>query len=208
MAGYNKVLMTPTMLLLALLLPCRCHGRKSLAQYDQVFAEIGTPPTLSIPILLNAINQTNTNTMNFLLWDIDGHQYLDLVRFLDATKDMRVGVDNGPLEVWITLVPKTETVPGHLVPMPPQPNCATCPQQQTTNPYGDPIHGIFCCGETVQGESCPAGAAVCCLFPGSVNGCQNVARCGTNLRNESVCGAATQCTRALLPRFFFLRRFF
>lgn len=119
---YKEITMISPVLLL---LPAIHHGasaRRTLSQYDQIDAEQGTPPTLNVDLLVKWINSTNTNTFNFLLWDTDGHQYLDMVRFLEQTKDMEVGgVGGGPIDVWITLVPRTETVPGHLVPQHPQP---------------------------------------------------------------------------------------
>lgn len=54
--------------------------RPTLAQYDQVTAEVGSPPALDVGLLVGWLKQTNTNTMNFLLWDTDGHQYKDMVR--------------------------------------------------------------------------------------------------------------------------------
>eukprot|EP00729_Bicosta_minor_P001693 gene1693-34607_t len=181
-----------------LLLPAIHHGasaRRTLSQYDQIDAEQGTPPTLNVDLLVKWINSTNTNTFNFLLWDTDGHQYLDMVRFLEQTKDMEVGgVGGGPIDVWITLVPRTETVPGHLVPQHPQPGvCAACPGT-VQYPYGDTTHGVFCCSDAVIGESCSAGAEVCCVFPGSELGCQGVKRCGNNLANETICGVESKCS--------------
>ena len=64
----------------------------TLAQYDQVSAEVNG--TLNVTRLQQWMTLTNANTHSFLLWDTDGHQYLDMVRFLDASADFAV---NGPL---------------------------------------------------------------------------------------------------------------
>ena len=60
--------------------------RKSLAQYDQIGFEQGTPARLNVSALVTGLNETSANTMNFLLWDTDGHQYLDLVLFRAVTQ--------------------------------------------------------------------------------------------------------------------------
>ena len=39
--------------------------------------------TLDVTRLAGWMAETNANTVSFLLWDVDGHQYLDMVRFLD-----------------------------------------------------------------------------------------------------------------------------
>jgi hypothetical protein len=129
---------------------------------------------------------TNTNTMNFLLWDTDGHQYNDMVRFLEMTKD-------DTIDVWVTLIPPSETVTF----FPSEPpagssDCAVCPHN-IANAYGDKVHGIYCCNGTIAGDSCGAGVPVCCVLPGSNDGCQGVPRCGTNPQNTSLC-EVSQCS--------------
>lgn len=198
------MLMTPTILLLGTVSmafsqpqpraqPQPQPRRKTLAQYDQVNAERGVPPTLDVELLLGQLVETNANTMNFLLWDTDGHQYLDMVRFLARTKDVHVS-GGGPMDVWVTLIPKSETVPNQ-APSRPQPGvCSTCPAA-IRNPYGDEVHGVFCCANaTIVGGSCGAGVDVCCLYSGSAVGCQGVPRCGNNPRNLKPCGEAAQCS--------------
>ena len=56
---------------------------KVLGQYDQVWSDgnysgdAERHGRLDTGLLLRWLNETNSNTMNFLLWDTDGHQYLD-----------------------------------------------------------------------------------------------------------------------------------
>ena len=70
--------------------------RQTLAQYDQVSAQAaGHGGALDTKKLTGWLHETNANTMSFLLWDTDGHQYLDMVRFLEATKA------DEDLEVWV-----------------------------------------------------------------------------------------------------------
>eukprot|EP01052_Picozoa_sp_SAG31_P023591 SAG31_NODE_1955_length_6823_cov_2.519780_2_plen_295_part_00 len=142
---------------------------------------------LDAPALLGRLRATNSNTMNFLLWDTDGHQYLDMVRFLELTKG-----EERPIDVWVTLIPPSETVRFFPPEPPPGSRCATCPRH-IANPYGDSTHGTFCCNSTVSGGSCGAGVPVCCLRPGSRAGCQGVPRCGSNAQNRSVC-EVSQCS--------------
>jgi hypothetical protein len=52
------------------------------------------------------LTETHTRTYSFLLWDTTGDDYLNLVRFLEATRDFCV--DGDALKVWVTLVPPTE----------------------------------------------------------------------------------------------------
>ena len=47
----------------------------TISQYDQVGAEVNG--TLDVAMLQRWITETNANTHSFLLWDTDGHQYLD-----------------------------------------------------------------------------------------------------------------------------------
>ena len=47
----------------------------TLSQYDQVGAEVNG--TLDVSKLQRWMTETNANTHSFLLWDTDGHQYLD-----------------------------------------------------------------------------------------------------------------------------------
>ena len=61
------------------------HGGRrdlTLSQYDQVAAEVNG--TLDVVKLQQWMTETNANTMSFLLWDTDGHQYLDMVRRLNV----------------------------------------------------------------------------------------------------------------------------
>ena len=179
-------------LLTLLALALQLRAPKVLGQYDQVTAEVapGRAPydprgSLDAPLLLSWLKQTNTNTMNFLLWDTDGHQYLDMVRFLELTKD-------DAIDVWVTLVPPTETVGSFPAKPPPGSDCATCPPA-IANPYGDATHGVYCCNGTVVRGSCEADVPVCCVFPGSAYGCQGVPRCGNNPRNKTLC-EVSQCS--------------
>ena len=56
---------------------------KVLGQYDQVWSDgnysgdAERHGRLDTGLLLRWLNETNSNTMNFLLYDTDGHQYLD-----------------------------------------------------------------------------------------------------------------------------------
>jgi len=56
---------------------------KVLGQYDQVWSngnysgDAERHGRLDTGLLLRWLNETNSNTMSFLLWDTDGHQYLD-----------------------------------------------------------------------------------------------------------------------------------
>lgn len=63
---------------------------------------------IDIPLLLEQLTATHTTTYSFLVWDETGQDYLDLVAFLEATKDFCV--DGMQLRVWVTLVPPTEHV--------------------------------------------------------------------------------------------------
>ncbi len=53
----------------------RARPRLTLSQYDQVGAEVNG--TLDVAMLQRWMTETNANTHSFLLWDTDGHQYLD-----------------------------------------------------------------------------------------------------------------------------------
>ena len=61
---------------------------KVLGQYDQVWSDgnysgdAERHGRLDTGLLLRWLNETNSNTMNFLLWDTDGHQYLDSKRMM------------------------------------------------------------------------------------------------------------------------------
>ena len=56
---------------------------KVLGQYDQVWSDgnysgdAERHGRLDTGLLLRWLNETNSNAMSFLLWDTDGHQYLD-----------------------------------------------------------------------------------------------------------------------------------
>jgi hypothetical protein len=56
--------------------------------------------------LIAWLNDTHAGTYDYLLWDATGQDYLDFVRFLDATKN--TCVDGRQLRVWVTLIPPTE----------------------------------------------------------------------------------------------------
>ena len=163
-------------------------GRKTLSQYDQVGAEVNG--TLDIALLQRYLTETHSNTFSFLLWDTDGHQYLDMVRFLEATKDLKV--DGAPLEVWVTLSPPSETYTWQN-----ESECAKCPKSHPHN-YGSAEAGIFCCNTTTNGEDCFGN--YCCVEPGSTNGCQGVKRCGNNPENKSACGSGDpRCEYQIVP---------
>ena len=186
-------LLLPLLVLLAPLLAAAPERRQALAQYDQVTAEVGagrkTPydprGALDAPLLLSWLKATNSNTMNFLLWDTDGHQYLDMVRFLELTKTE--GID-----VWVTLIPPSETAGSFPATPPAGSDCATCPPN-IAHPYGDAVDGVYCCNGTIAGGSCGKNVAVCCVFPGSGSGCQGVPRCGNNPQNKTLC-EVSQCS--------------
>ena len=61
---------------------------KVLGQYDQVWSDgnysgdAERHGRLDTGLLLRWLNETNSNTMNFLLYDTDGHQYLDSKRMM------------------------------------------------------------------------------------------------------------------------------
>jgi hypothetical protein len=162
---------------------------KILSQYDQIEAEVNG--ILNVTLLQQRLTTTHANTFSFLLWDTDGHQYLDLVRFLHDSADFKV---NGKLlEVWITLIPPSETQ-GPPLPPPNFTNCVHCP---ASHPYiyggggfdGRPATGGgFCCPvHSLDHEHCP-GSNECCLapIPGRV-GCEGIKRCGTNPQNHTAC---------------------
>lgn len=144
------------------------HGAQrsalTLAQYDQVTAEVGSPPALDVGLLVGWLSQTNTNTMNFLLWDTDGHQYSDMVRFLEATKGAAPAIN-----VWVTLIPPSETVPSQ-VPARLRPGCTTCPASESY-PYGDAVHGTFCCADApwtpAAARASPSAASTRARVPGA-----------------------------------------
>jgi hypothetical protein len=77
-----------------------------LSQYDQLGAEVNG--TLDVPKLAGWMTETNANTLSFLLQDFDGHQYLDMVRFMEwQTKQ----APKSALKIWVTLIPPTESQP-------------------------------------------------------------------------------------------------
>lgn len=63
---------------------------------------------IDVPLLLDKLAETHATTYSFLLWDETGQDYLDLVEFLEATRDHCV--DEQQLRVWVTLIPPTEHV--------------------------------------------------------------------------------------------------
>jgi hypothetical protein len=79
------------------------------AQYaGEPHADAGLP--VDSELLEEWLTQTHANTYSFLLWDTTGDDYLDLVRFLDATKAFCV--DGRQLRVWVTLIPPSEVKGG------------------------------------------------------------------------------------------------
>jgi len=115
--------------------------RKTLSQYDQVAAEVNG--SLDLHKLQSWIKVTNANTFSFLLWDTDGHGYLDLVRFLADPDAQRTIVDGAPLAVWVTLIPPSESQPARHWDGPP-PGCVSYPPSRP-HPYGGAGTGGFCC---------------------------------------------------------------
>ena len=79
-----------------------------LSQYDQVGAEDPVNGTLDVKKLARWMAQTNANTVSFLLWDTDGHQYLDMVRFMEWQARQ---TPKNALKIWVTLIPPTESLP-------------------------------------------------------------------------------------------------
>jgi hypothetical protein len=151
----------------------RPKKQKTLAQYDQVGAQMKNG-TLNISLLTQWLKETQANTMSFLLWDDDGHQYLDLVRFLDATK--------GSVQVWVTLIPPHETMKWVN-----QSGCTKCPASKPYQ-YGSPDAGVYCCGNNTGLPSHCVSHDQCCVVPGKTLGCQSNPRCGVNPENHTVCG--------------------
>ena len=105
------------------------------------------------------------------------------MRFLEANKAAQP-----PLDVWVTLIPPSETQPA-VPPTPPNfTDCAKCPSSHP-HPYGGGgTGGGFCCPRPSHDhEHCP-GSAECCLSPlPGATGCEGRARCGTNPTNRPAC---------------------
>jgi hypothetical protein len=77
------------------------HGSRDIrAQYDQYHLCSPEGAPLNITRTLQILEETNANTFSFLLWDVDGSGYLDLVRFLDY--------GSAHVDVWVTLIPPSE----------------------------------------------------------------------------------------------------
>lgn len=107
------------------------------------------------------------------------------------------------LEVWITLIPPSET----LHPPLPAPNFTDCVHCPTSKPFlyggggfdGYPATGGgFCCPvQSIDHEHCPS--AECCLapIPGSV-GCEGILRCDNNPHNHLAC-PPNQTAHWMLP---------
>lgn len=77
----------------------------TLAQYaGEPHPEEGGPA--DIDTLIEWLLTTHANAYSYLLWDITGQDYLDFVRFLDATRELCV--DGRQMRVWVTLIPPTE----------------------------------------------------------------------------------------------------
>jgi|EP01047_Picozoa_sp_COSAG01_P013982 hypothetical protein len=76
----------------------------------------------------------------------------------------------------------------------PQPgSCATCPKPSFPFPYGSAVAGSWCCSVPLYEHRCKSGK-ICCLTPGSDkkspygnDGCEGIARCGTNPTNKTAC---------------------
>eukprot|EP00039_Didymoeca_costata_P015795 m.273647 g.273647 ORF g.273647 m.273647 type:complete len:485 (-) comp16282_c0_seq8:582-2036(-) len=64
-------------------------------------------------------------------------------------------------------------------------DCVKCPPSQPYM-YGSRTAGFYCCSEKATGH-CDGPKPPCCLVPGSVEGCQVEARCGTNPTNKPAC---------------------
>jgi hypothetical protein len=156
--------------------------QKTLAQYQQQSADFGNG-ALDVSRLLGWLRRTHSNTMSFLLWDTNGQNYLDMVRFLEQTKnDPWQSRSRARIRVWVTLIPPSEA--RHSPPWPT--GCVKCPPDRPF-PYGEARGGIFCCTNKTDGRNCHAAAPVCCIYPGSRKGCQGVQRCGNNLLNRTYC---------------------
>ena len=81
---------------------------------------------------------------------------------------------------------RTHSPPSPLLPPGNSSGCAACPASHVHG-YGNAVDGAFCCPvATTDGKQhCPEKA--CCLTPGSKDGCQAVARCGSNATNVTAC---------------------
>jgi hypothetical protein len=81
--------------------------------------------------------------------------------------------------------PVPPPVPGH---------CGECPAERP-HIYGSFSAGFYCCEWEAHGHCTPPAGAKknpsCCVLPGSDSGCQHAARCGSNPKNETPCGATT-----------------
>ena len=75
------------------------------AQYASEPLLAGTTQ-LDVDLLKDWLTETHANTYSYLLWDTTGDDYLNLVRFLEATRDFCV--DGRALRVWVTLIPPSE----------------------------------------------------------------------------------------------------
>ena len=72
-------------------------------------------------------------------------------------------------------------------------SCAVCPKPGHPYPYGNAEAGGWCCSAPLTEHRCTSGK-ICCLTPGSNkqspygdDGCENIARCGTNPTNKTAC---------------------
>ena len=128
----------------------------TLAHYDQSAAEVDG--ALDVGLLTRWLRETHSNTINFLIYDTDGHQYLDMVRFLSQTANATV--DGQPLRVWVTLVPLSDDYDPDTM------DCAMCPKDKPFT-HGNLETGTYCCA-----EGCPEHppSARCCLIPGNATG--------------------------------------
>ena len=77
--------------------------------------------------------------------------------------------------------------------MPAAGSCAVCPKPGHPYPYGSAIDGSWCCSVPLYEQHCTSGK-ICCLTPGSNkkspygnDGCEGIARCGTNPTNKTAC---------------------
>ena len=73
---------------------------KMRAQYD-------SPPAAAAEraLLLAGLNASHSDAYNVLLWDTDGANYLQMLELAQA-------VQGTPLQLWVTLIPPTETTDG------------------------------------------------------------------------------------------------
>ena len=78
--------------------------------------------------------------------------------------------------------------PAPAEPLPPanSTGCAKCPASHAYG-YGNADAGGFCCSVPTTGDNQHCPGELCCLTPGSKEGCQNAKRCGSNPTNATAC---------------------